>query len=65
VPFFFEGAAGGTFKRDGSAPSPAYLDDFVTSYDGLRLMKAFMRVRPALQRRIVALVNEIAREDGE
>ena len=32
--------------------------------DGLRLAKAFMRVRPALQRRIVALVNEIAGEDG-
>jgi transcriptional regulator with XRE-family HTH domain len=64
VPFFFEGAAGGTFKPDGSAPSPAYLNDFVSSEDGLRLIKAFMRVRPALQRRIVALVNEIAGGDG-
>jgi len=60
VPFFFEGAVGGTYKPDGSAPSPAYIDDFVTTSDGLRLAKAFMRVRPALQRRIVALVNEIA-----
>ena len=41
-------------------PSPAYIDDFVTTSDGLRLVKAFMRVRPAVQRRIVALVNEIA-----
>jgi transcriptional regulator with XRE-family HTH domain len=60
VPFFFEGAIGGVYKPDGSAPSLAYVDDFVTTSDGLRLAKAFMRVRPALQRRIVALVNEIA-----
>src|SRR4051812_41670726 len=46
VPFFFEGATGGTFTPDAS--SPAYIDDFVTSSDGLRLAKAFMRVRPAL-----------------
>ena len=44
VPFFFEGAVGGTYKPDGSAPSPAYIDDFVTTSDGLRLMKAFMRI---------------------
>ena len=63
VPFFFEGATGGTFTPDRNTPSPAYIDDFVTTSDGLRLMKAFMRVRPALQRRIVALVNEIAGEE--
>jgi transcriptional regulator with XRE-family HTH domain len=60
VPFFFESAVGGTFTPDRNTPSPAYIDDFVTTSDGLRLAKAFMRVRPALQRRIVALVNEIA-----
>ena len=32
VPFFFEGAVGGTYMPDGSAPSPAYIDDFVTSF---------------------------------
>jgi transcriptional regulator with XRE-family HTH domain len=37
----------------------------LASHDGLRLLKAFMRIRPALQRRIVALVNEIAGERGE
>jgi transcriptional regulator with XRE-family HTH domain len=65
VPFFFEGAAGGIFEPDGNALSPAYIDDFVTTSDGLRLMKAFMRVRPAMQRRVVALVNEIAGGDGK
>jgi transcriptional regulator with XRE-family HTH domain len=65
VPFFFEGAVGGTFTPDRNTPSPAYIDDFVTTSDGLRLMKAFMRIaRPAVRHRIVALVNEIA-EDGE
>jgi transcriptional regulator with XRE-family HTH domain len=66
VPFFFEGATGGTFKPDGSAPSPAYVNEFVSSEDGLRLAKAFMRIpRSALRRRIVQLVNEIVGEDGE
>jgi hypothetical protein len=64
VPFFFEGPGGGPYRPDGSSLSPAYIDDFVTSSDGLRLIKAFMRIaRPAVQRRIVALVNEIAGEE--
>jgi hypothetical protein len=66
VPFFFEGAGGGPYLADGSATSPAYVDEFVTSYEGLRLAKAFMRIaRPALKHRIVALVNEIAGEGGK
>ncbi len=66
VPFFFEGASGGTFTPDRNTLSPAYIDDFVTSSDGLRLVKAFMRItRPAVRHRIVALVNEIAGGDGE
>jgi transcriptional regulator with XRE-family HTH domain len=64
VPFFFEGAIGGTFTPDRNTLSPAYIDDFVTTSDGLRLMKAFMRIaRPAVRHHIVALVNEIAGED--
>jgi hypothetical protein len=55
---------GGTYKPDGSAPSPAYIDDFVTTSDGLRLMKAFMRIpKPAVRHHIVALVKEIAGGD--
>jgi hypothetical protein len=50
VSYFFEGGADGPYLSNGNAPSPAYLDDFVASDEGLRLMKAFMRVRPALQR---------------
>ena len=65
VPFFFEGAIGGPYVPDGNAPSLSYVDDFVASQDGLRLAEAFMSVRPAMQRRIVALVNEIAGEEGK
>ena len=55
--FFFEGAGGGPY---GSAPAPAYIDDFVASEEGLRLAKSFMHLRPAVRRRIVDLVNEVA-----
>ena len=66
VPFFFEGATGGTYKPDGSAPSPAYVNEFVSSEDGLRLIKAFARItRPAVRHRIVALVREIAGDEGQ
>jgi hypothetical protein len=65
VPFFFEGAPGG-HNEDGYTLSPAYIDDFVSSEDGLRIIKAFMRIENAdLRRRIVNLVQEIAGSDGE
>jgi transcriptional regulator with XRE-family HTH domain len=64
VPFFFEGAGGGLYQPDGSAPSSAYIDDFVASEEGLRLANAFMRLRPAVRRHIVDLVNEVAGESG-
>ena len=64
VPFFFEGAPGG-HKLEGDAPSPAYVNEFVSSEDGLRLIKAFTRItRPAVRHRIVNLVQEIAAADG-
>ena len=62
--FFFEGAGGEPYQPVGSAPSPAYIDDFVASEEGLRLAKAFMCLRPAVRRRIVDLVNEVASESG-
>ena len=63
VSYFFEGGADGPFNRLATLSS-SYVDDFVASEDGLRLAKAFMSTRPALQRRISALVNEIAGEEG-
>ena len=65
VPFFFEGAPGG-HKMGEEAPSPAYVNEFVSSEDGLRLIKAFTRIaRPAVRHRIVNLVHEIASGEGE
>jgi transcriptional regulator with XRE-family HTH domain len=65
VPFFFEGApplSGQPGFR--TAPSPAYVSDFLATPDGLALTKAFMRIKePTLRRRIVALVEEIVGND--
>ena len=64
VPFFFDGAPGG-HKLEEDAPSSAYVNEFVSSEDGLRLIKAFIRIgRPAVRHRIVNLVQEIAGGDG-
>jgi transcriptional regulator with XRE-family HTH domain len=64
VPFFFEGAPGG-HELSKTAPSPAYVNEFVSSEDGLRLIKAFARIaRPAVRHQIVNLVQEIAAADG-
>ena len=62
VSYFFEGGADGPFHSPSSL-SPSYVDDFISSAEGLRLAKAFTRVRPALQRRIVSLVNEVADDE--
>ncbi len=64
VPFFFEGAPGG-HQLSKTAPSPAYVNEFVSSEDGMRLIKAFMRIaRPAVRHRIANLVQEIGAGDG-
>jgi hypothetical protein len=43
----------------------AQIDDFVSDLDGLRLIRAFMRIdNAALRRRIAKLVQEIAGDDG-
>jgi transcriptional regulator with XRE-family HTH domain len=62
VPFFFEGAPGGGKKAPGTAaPSPSYVNEFVSSQDGLRLIRAFMQIDDdAVRRSIVALVEELA-----
>jgi hypothetical protein len=60
VPFFFDGSPGQP-TNVGSTPSPVYVSDFVSSSDGLALIKAFAQIKdPKLRRRIVALAEEIA-----
>jgi transcriptional regulator with XRE-family HTH domain len=66
VEFFFEGSPNASTPHgsDGSALSTAQIDAFVSDSDGLRLMRAFMRIdNAALRRRIVMLVQEIAGDD--
>jgi transcriptional regulator with XRE-family HTH domain len=66
VSFFFEGAPdiSTSSHRDGDAPSPAYVADFLATSDGLALTKAFMRIKDAkLRRSIVELVQQIAGGD--
>jgi transcriptional regulator with XRE-family HTH domain len=63
VTFFFEGAPSvpGARQAKGTAPSPAYVTNFVATRDGLALVKAFMRIKESdVRRGIVALVVEIA-----
>jgi transcriptional regulator with XRE-family HTH domain len=63
VAFFFEGApnASAPHGSNGSALSMVEIDDFVSNSDGLRLIRAFMRIdNAAVRRRIVMLVQEIA-----
>src|SRR5262249_52005124 len=66
VEFFFEGAPNASAPH-GSNKSElwmAQIDDFVSDPDGLRLIRAFMRVdNVALRRRIVMLMQEIAGDD--
>ena len=63
VAFFFEGAPSvlGAPHVKGTAPSPAYVTDFLASSEGLALTKAFTRItEPKVRRRIVDLVEGIA-----
>src|SRR6266478_6568321 len=44
VPFFFEGVPGQS-KNVGDAQSPSYVSAFISSSDGLALIKAFTRIK--------------------
>jgi transcriptional regulator with XRE-family HTH domain len=66
VPFFFEGAPHqpGQPRGSGGPASPAYVSEFLSSTDGLALVKAFTKIKEAkLRRRVVQLVEEIAGDE--
>ena len=66
VAFFFEGVPNASAPHGShkSALSIAQIDDFVSNPNGLKLIGAFMRIHNAdLRRRIVMLVQEIARDE--
>jgi hypothetical protein len=64
MPFFFEGVSRtGKQAEDGSSKAPVadYVSDFLSSSDGLALIKAFATIKESrLRRRVVDLVEEIA-----
>jgi transcriptional regulator with XRE-family HTH domain len=66
VAFFFEGLPNALAPHNSneSASSTAQIDDFVSDSDGLRLIRAVMRIDNAtLRRRIRMLMQEIAGDD--
>ncbi len=65
VEFFFEGTPvpTGTDTGMSEAASPAYVSAFLSTSDGLNLVRAFLRLERPLRRRIVDLVEQIAGED--
>lgn len=67
VSFFFEGAPQLPSDQSGSmasAPSPAFVEEFLATSDGLALTKAFTRIKDAkLRRAIVALAERLAESD--
>jgi len=68
VSFFFEGAPTGDLPQGGfsDAASSAYVSDFLATGEGVRLMKAFVRLKNArMRRRIVDLVEALAGEDND
>lgn len=64
VPFFFDGAPPanvvGTMVK-GDTSTPAYIDDFLVSRDGLNIMRAFQKITDGKARQcVVALVEQLA-----
>jgi transcriptional regulator with XRE-family HTH domain len=68
VTFFFAGAPGQpkSSKTTGDgAPSPAYVEQFLASSEGLAICRAFMQIEAGkLRRNIVRLVEELAFNSG-
>jgi len=63
VAFFFEGAPSvpGAPQSKSTAPSPAYVSDFLASSDGFALTKAFTQIKnKKVRRSIVDLVEVVA-----
>lgn len=64
IEFFYEGAPvaeGVPASGFAEAPNPPYMNDFLSTSDGLQLMRCFVRVRdPRVRKRIVELVEAFA-----
>jgi transcriptional regulator with XRE-family HTH domain len=68
VAFFFEDAPGGEPQAGGMAEqqSATYVVDFLSSSEGIRLNKAFVRIKDArLRRKIIDLVRAMSGGEDE
>jgi hypothetical protein len=67
VHFFFEGApqSGKGAPGVGESPSPSYVTDFLTTSDGLALVKAFVKIKDATLRRSIVKMVEAITADHE
>ena len=66
--FFFEGAPAipGQKSAARESSSPDYIREFISSADGVALMKSFTKIKDSeLRRRIVRLVNKITSTQSE
>ena len=62
VPFFFEGSPqiAGHVRKGATAPSPAYVSEFLATSDGMKLVRAFAQIGDTkLKRSLVRLVEKI------
>jgi transcriptional regulator with XRE-family HTH domain len=65
VEYFFEGApqVDSSMKGFQEAPETNYVSDFLTTTDGVQLIRAFLRIRDTrVRRRIVELAEAVATE---
>jgi transcriptional regulator with XRE-family HTH domain len=67
VHFFFEGApqSGKGAQGYSDSPSPSYVTDFLTTSDGLALVKAFVKIKDATLRRSIVRMVEAITADHE
>jgi transcriptional regulator with XRE-family HTH domain len=68
VAFFFEDLPhlSGQPKATSFVPTLDYVSDFITSSDGLKLVRAFTRIKDVrVRRQIVRLVEAITEPDGD
>jgi transcriptional regulator with XRE-family HTH domain len=68
VEYFFDGAPQIELKQDGfqEAPDTNYVADFLTTSDGVQLIRAFLKIRDGkVRRRFVELVEAVASDEPQ
>lgn len=67
VEFFYEGAPHGSAAAGGfsEASSSTYVSDFLTTSEGVQLVKAFLAIKdPKIRRKVVELITALASDEG-